>query len=68
MHVRIIKYKKFLWWSSTFKRQTRKISAVVYALKGNVLDLYLQFGLMKINIVNELKYLMIAFTEKYQVI
>lgn len=68
MHLRIIKYKKFLWWSSTFRRQTRKISLVSYTVKGNVLDLHLQFGLMKINIVNEIQYLMIAFTEKYQVI
>lgn len=35
-----------------FRRQTRKISVVSYAVKGNVLDLHLQFGLMKINIVN----------------
>lgn len=37
---------------------------VLYTVKGNVLELDLQFGLMKINIVNELKRLMIAFKEK----
>jgi len=46
MHVKIIKYKKLLWWSSTFRRQTRKISVVSHTVKGNVLDF--QFGLMKI--------------------
>lgn len=64
MHVRIIKCKKFLLWSSTSRRWTGKINVVLYTVKGNVLELDLQFGLMKINIVNELKRLMIAFKEK----
>ena len=40
----------------------------IITVKGNMLDLHLEFGLMKINIVNEFKYLMIAFTDEYQVI
>lgn len=36
----------------------QKRSVVLYAVKGNALDLHLHFVLVKTNIVNEFKYLM----------